>query len=142
MLDNWYLADPTNQKGQTEYTGTGYTIDRWLVRHYSGGGFQSNVTIRLHAMKCLELINDSDYIGEFQQILENIPEGTYTLSVLVEDSIAGNSYLRADKSPTGATINRYISEGSGLYSQIGMLEAGQLYVHIALAPHAHMGVIY
>jgi hypothetical protein len=29
LLDNWYFADPVNQRGQTEYTGTGYTIDRW-----------------------------------------------------------------------------------------------------------------
>lgn len=31
MLDNWYFADPVNQRGKTEYTGTGYTIDRWAM---------------------------------------------------------------------------------------------------------------
>lgn len=38
LLDNWYFADPINQRGQTEYTApassTSYTIDRWLL----GGG--------------------------------------------------------------------------------------------------------
>ena len=29
LLDNWYFANPVNQKGQMEYTGSGYTIDRW-----------------------------------------------------------------------------------------------------------------
>ncbi len=29
LLDNWYFVDPINQRGQTEYTGRGYTIDRW-----------------------------------------------------------------------------------------------------------------
>ena len=29
LLDNWYFADPINQRGQTEYTEAGYTIDRW-----------------------------------------------------------------------------------------------------------------
>lgn len=29
LLDNWYFADPVNQRGQTEYSGIGYTIDRW-----------------------------------------------------------------------------------------------------------------
>jgi len=29
LLDNWYFANPVNQRGQTEYTGSGYTIDRW-----------------------------------------------------------------------------------------------------------------
>lgn len=34
LLDNWYFVDPINQRGQTEYTGIGYTIDRWTI---SGG---------------------------------------------------------------------------------------------------------
>ena len=29
LLDNWYFANPVNQKGQIEFTGSGYTIDRW-----------------------------------------------------------------------------------------------------------------
>lgn len=29
LLDNWYFADPINQRGLTEYTASGYTIDRW-----------------------------------------------------------------------------------------------------------------
>ena len=29
LLDNWYFANPVNQRGQTSYTGTGYTVDRW-----------------------------------------------------------------------------------------------------------------
>ena len=29
LLDNWYFANPINQRGQTEYTAAGYTIDRW-----------------------------------------------------------------------------------------------------------------
>ena len=31
LLDNWYFADPVNQRGETEYTGPGYTIDRWKL---------------------------------------------------------------------------------------------------------------
>ena len=29
LLDNWYFADPINQRGQTEYQVRGYTIDMW-----------------------------------------------------------------------------------------------------------------
>lgn len=35
LLDNWYFANPVNQRGQTEYTGAGYGIDRWRL---TGGG--------------------------------------------------------------------------------------------------------
>lgn len=32
LLDNWYLADPINQRGQTEYVGSKiYSIDRWIT---------------------------------------------------------------------------------------------------------------
>lgn len=31
LLDNWYFADTINQRGQTEYTSAGYTIDRWSI---------------------------------------------------------------------------------------------------------------
>ena len=32
LLDNWYFANPVNQRGQTTYTTSsdGYTIDRWI----------------------------------------------------------------------------------------------------------------
>ena len=33
LLDNWYFADPINQRGQTEYVSSRtqqYTIDRWI----------------------------------------------------------------------------------------------------------------
>lgn len=29
LLDNWYFAAPVNQRGQTNYSGAGYNIDRW-----------------------------------------------------------------------------------------------------------------
>ena len=31
LLDNWYFANPVNQRGQTSYTGSGYMIDRWYA---------------------------------------------------------------------------------------------------------------
>ena len=29
LLHNWYFGNPVNQRGQTEYSGAGYAIDRW-----------------------------------------------------------------------------------------------------------------
>ena len=37
LLDNGYFADPINQRGQTEYTATGYTIDRWRLVYLEDG---------------------------------------------------------------------------------------------------------
>lgn len=30
LLENWYFQDPVNQRGQEEYAGAGYTLDRWI----------------------------------------------------------------------------------------------------------------
>lgn len=29
LLDNWFFGNPVNQRGQTEYAGDKYTVDRW-----------------------------------------------------------------------------------------------------------------
>ena len=29
LLDNWYFGNPVNQRGETEYNGAEYTVDRW-----------------------------------------------------------------------------------------------------------------
>lgn len=36
LLENWYFADPVNQRGQTEYIGIGYTIDMWKFTTENG----------------------------------------------------------------------------------------------------------
>ena len=33
LSDNGYFADPVNQLGRTEYTGAGYTVDRWRIKN-------------------------------------------------------------------------------------------------------------
>jgi len=38
MMDNWYFPDPVNQMGLTEYTGNGYTIDRFGQDVADGSG--------------------------------------------------------------------------------------------------------
>ncbi len=42
LLDNWYFANPVNQRGQTEYTAAGYTVDRWSIGAGSNGTLQLN----------------------------------------------------------------------------------------------------
>lgn len=35
ILDNWYLANPVNQRGATVYTSAGFCIDRWSFEQWS-----------------------------------------------------------------------------------------------------------
>ena len=62
LLANWYFADPVNQRGQEEYTATGYTIDRWRIAQ----GMKAAVRITDSG---LEIKRTSDTRAIFQQVL-------------------------------------------------------------------------
>lgn len=85
LLDNWYFANPVNQRGQTEYSGRIYCVDRW--RH-NNANITTNVTddgLRI------------SYDGEFATVLERIEDSTakelrgkqLTLSILVKSVESG-----------------------------------------------------
>jgi len=89
LLDNWYFADPVNQRGQTEYTMDGYTIDRWKT---------SNIDVFLvdGAVNIKTRTGSSSYKRFFQHIEGEWKAGTYlTLSALVNvHSVLGNVTIR------------------------------------------------
>ena len=80
LLDNWYFSKPVNQRGLTEYTNPGYTVDRWLQGY--DGTMTSTLTddgIKITAG------NDGTY-KNFEQLLPDIPtNSTFTLSFLVDN---------------------------------------------------------
>ena len=45
LLDNWYFANPVNQRGQTEHYGYGYFIDRWILSEGKCSISESGMTI-------------------------------------------------------------------------------------------------
>lgn len=80
LLDNGYFGNPVNQRGLTEYTGAGYTVDRWIQAF--DGTMTSTLTddgIKITAG------NDGTY-KNFEQVLPDIPtNSTFTLSFLVDN---------------------------------------------------------
>jgi len=83
LLDNWYFVDSINQRGQTEYTAAGYTIDRWKF-------LTPNASIRLTSSG-LHVIaeNSADLIFDQAQEDEWLYGKTVTISVLVSDYVKG-----------------------------------------------------
>ena len=76
MLDNWYFGNPVNQQGQTSYTGSQYTIDRWRI------GSNGTLTVQNGYIT----FSSNDEIGRnLEEYLDDLPAGTYTLSALVEN---------------------------------------------------------
>lgn len=80
LLDNWYFGNPVNQRGQTEYSGARYTVDRWIQ------SFDGTLTSTL-TNDGIKIVagNDGTY-KNFEQILTDVPTNTtLTLSFLVDN---------------------------------------------------------
>ncbi len=81
LLDNWYFADPVNQRGQAEY-GRGYTIDRWS---FGCDSEESKVMVGAGGIG-LRSAENSGYNNLEQRIPKSrFLSGVYTLSFLVSN---------------------------------------------------------
>ena len=74
LLDNWYFGNPINQRGQTSYTGSGYTIDRWI--RYGGNTLLNDGYITL-----LGYNNNLDQSSD-KDVYKQLRGKTVTMSVL------------------------------------------------------------
>lgn len=109
LLDNWYFGNPVNQRGQTSYRGTGYTIDRWKIDDSDGLG-----SLRINSDKTITISNGAAQNPLwFTQILEHVISGTRTASALVT-SITGS-------------VNMYsgVSAGMGLLLGLNAMQSSQ-----------------
>ncbi|MCH5203141.1 MAG: BppU family phage baseplate upper protein [Oscillospiraceae bacterium] len=94
LLDNWYFADPINQRGQTEYTEIGYTIDRWHM-------FNGIVTLDKNNGAIVLSKNNTEQVTVFTQKIEDsgFKGKTFSLSVLTAD---GKLTYDTDTIPIGS----------------------------------------
>lgn len=86
LLDNWYFADPINQRGQTEYIDFGYTIDRWATE---------GAAIKV-GDDGLQLENPSEGAVQFVTNFEAsrlIDNQVYTASLLAKDLIGSGTMV-------------------------------------------------
>lgn len=88
LLDNWYFGNPVNQRGQTEYTAAGYTIDRWKFNNNNSDIVIDDTGIMFTAKY---------QYAEFEQRYEfpkNISGKQITISILADSfSGEGDFYL-------------------------------------------------
>ena len=108
LLDNWYFGNPVNQRGKTEYNGNNiYTIDRWLLTQATGALQVEQGQITFSA--------NTATIQLRQYIETSLPDGYYTLSVLLADNSLYHKVLKK-------TGNTYASVSSG--GSLGVSGAG------------------
>ena len=90
LLDNWYFGRPVNQRGQTEYTGDVYGVDRWksLSDKIQMTIVDGGLTVSTTSQKATEII---------QPFERPIPAGTrLTISALISkpENSSGNGVVR------------------------------------------------
>lgn len=79
LLDNWYFGKPVNQRGQTEYTGGGYAVDRWKI----GDGVTA--TVANGALNISYSTPGWNLVEPLDNML--VPGVTYTLSCIYKASV-------------------------------------------------------
>lgn len=83
LLDNWYFGNPVNQRGQTEYTGEVYTIDRWIAQ-WTGGG------VTLIEDGCISIYRTDFESYLCQRIADDLGGQTVTFSALCKGNCGIN----------------------------------------------------
>lgn len=110
LLDNWYFADPINQRGQTSYTGAVYGVDRW--RSLTG----NTISVEMSGLR-ITGSNDTSFSNMIQQ---NIPEEllnaldgkTVTASILVSENTGGGAVAAR----LGAAAGNAVTTGLSTYT--------------------------
>lgn len=123
LLDNWYFANPVNQRGQTEYTAPGFTVDRWKLTNPNGTlsvgddgialfGRAGNIWLQEH------LENEAELYGK-QVTLSVIADGMlYSATGIVQAEAVSQNTAVCSKAFTNATVGLYKTAAGGLFVQL------------------------
>lgn len=126
LLDNWYFANPVNQRGQTEYKTNSYTIDRWKSS-------ASSSTIAI-ADGCIDftIATSGQSINQPLEHWEGLKGKTITASML----LAAGATARVCIIVTGGTTVRGEYVSSGISSVTATIPVEATNVYIALQANA------
>lgn len=113
LLRNWYFAGsgggvgefPVNQRGQTSYTGSGFTVDGWYARNSMTVGVQSD---GIHL---------------------SFPSGSTTLKGLNQTFTAFQNYLVGKTVTVSVLVKDFVSFGSTSYPKFGLYSGNSIGVH-------------
>lgn len=109
LLDNWYFGNPVNQRGLTEYIGTTYSVDRWLVS-------SANTVLRVDEFSFYNIVGGNAIV----QYIDNQDEFTgkiVTISALANNVLISATIEIPDVLPTGTST---IGNGSNLIDGVAI----------------------
>lgn len=106
LLLNWDFRNPVNRNGKTEYTGTGYTIDRFKIGYSAGSTFTCGVEDNGVSLTAIPKEGETSQFNFYQIIPANLlNQGTYTLSFLYSSDCAVRPFAYSQK--IGSVIPGY-----------------------------------
>lgn len=120
LLDNWYFGRPVNQRGKSEYTGSGYMVDRWTAKEGVVSLSSGGLTLQNRTW--------------LDQMIENLIENRiYTISLLTTNGVllAGTGLLNKDsfisvRIDGGGYIDiSYHADVSRYYMELARADAAQ-----------------
>ena len=98
LLDNWYFANPVNQRGNTSYSAAGATIDRWYTEQPKPVSISANGITISGEQVMIQTISEKEY--------EKINGEVITVSVLMSDgTLATGSGVMGDDNNIVATFS-------------------------------------
>lgn len=104
LLDNSNFAKPVNMLGDADYSGTGYTIDRWK---------STNARLSVKINDGYITLTSRGGAGYIRQFFEKpITNGKYTLAVCVRGTGTGNMFFSTDDVSSGCGLMK-LNGGSG-----------------------------
>ena len=124
LLDNWYFVNPVNQRGQTEYTGNGYTIDRWrtvnasTVHTPTANGIKVSGTATANHSLQTSIENPARYVEKEVTLSALITENNESVDLQIAIYYGAGSVNQTFPTP----VNIIIPAGTtGLVSVTGVL---------------------
>lgn len=156
LLDNWYFANPVNQRGKTEYTAAGYTVDRWY--NCSNG---LRIGVENNGLNISVVNNNARFFSQRLETPSSILGRKVTLSMVIQGLSGIDSsqiFVRLyDANSVSATSSANITsilnatvkstvEGTVLFSGTATLPAtiskGGINVTVQLASTAQVGASF
>lgn len=115
LLDNWYFADPVNQRGQTEYTVGGYTIDRWRIGGGTAALSDGQIVVR-HSSGSLCVMQQLN-----KELYKELSGRTITISLLLPDGLLSATGVVPDGDDN---LEHRVADGVGLGCEICLYKSG------------------
>lgn len=115
LLHNWCFVNPVNQRGQTSYASSGYSIDRWSINHLT-----ATVDLLENGLVFADTVSGYIALSQKTENFDRYAGREITISVLVTD-VSGTVRFAARYGETSANQLAVNFTEPGLYSVTGVI---------------------